>query len=71
MSALPAGSSEIDGLKEAAEIAADVSHMESGKPEQNAETLFRIRSAVVNCPVRFDSLLILIGTNRFTRYLLV
>ncbi|KAG0335231.1 hypothetical protein BG000_007681, partial [Podila horticola] len=54
VSALPAGSSEIDGLKEAAEIAADVSHMESGKPEQNAETLFRIRSAVVNCP---DSLI--------------
>ncbi|KAF9393501.1 hypothetical protein CPC16_001867 [Podila verticillata] len=54
ISALPAGSSEIDGLKEAAEIAADVSHMENGKPEQNAETLFRIRSAVANCP---DSLI--------------
>ncbi|KAF9377464.1 hypothetical protein CPB97_010185, partial [Podila verticillata] len=54
ISALPAGSSEIDGLKEAAKIAADVSHMERGKPEQNAETLFRIRSTVVNCP---DSLI--------------
>ncbi|KAF9326657.1 hypothetical protein BG006_009942 [Podila minutissima] len=54
VSALPPGSSEIDGLKEAAEIAADVSHMESGKPELNAETLFRIRSTVVNCP---DSLI--------------
>ncbi|KAG0074954.1 hypothetical protein BGZ93_001379, partial [Podila epicladia] len=54
VSALPAGSSEIDGLKEAAEIAADVSQMESNKPELNAETLFRIRSTVVNCP---DSLI--------------
>ncbi|KAG0027531.1 hypothetical protein BGZ81_005490 [Podila clonocystis] len=54
VSALPAGSSEVDGLKEAAEIAADVSQMESCKPELNAETLFRIRSTVVNCP---DSLI--------------
>ncbi|KAF9427939.1 hypothetical protein BGZ94_003799 [Podila epigama] len=54
VSALPASSPDIAGLKEAAEIAADVSHMEHGKPEQNAETLFNIRSAVVNCP---DSLI--------------
>ncbi|KAF9101191.1 hypothetical protein BGX27_011583 [Mortierella sp. AM989] len=47
-------SSDVDGLRDAAEIASQFAHMEKAKPEQRAEMLFNLRSIIENCP---DSLL--------------
>ncbi|KAG0207189.1 hypothetical protein BGX28_001527 [Mortierella sp. GBA30] len=47
-------SSEVDGIRQAAEIASEIAHMDKAKPEQNAEILFNIRNIIENCP---DSLL--------------
>lgn len=47
-------SPDVDGLRDAAEIASQIAHMEKAKPEQRAELLFNLRSMIDNCP---DSLL--------------
>ncbi|KAF9366556.1 hypothetical protein BGX34_001101 [Mortierella sp. NVP85] len=47
-------SPDVDGLRDAAEIASQIAHMEKAKPEQRAELLFNLRSIIENCP---DSLL--------------
>ncbi|KAG0359537.1 hypothetical protein BGZ54_009915 [Gamsiella multidivaricata] len=47
-------SSDVEGLREAAEIASQIAHMEKAKPEQKAEMLFNLRSTIESCP---DSLL--------------
>ncbi|KAF9350539.1 hypothetical protein BGX26_011291 [Mortierella sp. AD094] len=47
-------STDVEGLRDAAEIASQFAHMEKAKPEQRAEMLFNIRSIIENCP---DSLL--------------
>ncbi|KAF9970186.1 hypothetical protein BGZ65_011331, partial [Modicella reniformis] len=47
-------SPDVDGLREAAEMASQIAHMEKAKPEQKAELLFNLRSIIENCP---DSLL--------------
>ncbi|KAF9581154.1 hypothetical protein BGW38_001940 [Lunasporangiospora selenospora] len=52
VSGTPANSPEVEGLKEAAEMAALIAHMEKAGPEQTLELLFNLRSAVENCPDR-------------------
>ncbi|KAG0318287.1 hypothetical protein BGZ99_005780 [Dissophora globulifera] len=45
---------DVNGLRDAAELAAQIAYMEKAKPEQRAEILFNLRGIIENCP---DSLL--------------
>ncbi|KAG0308270.1 hypothetical protein BGZ98_008441 [Dissophora globulifera] len=47
-------SADVNGLRDAAELAARIAYMEKAKPEQRAEILFNLRGIIENCP---DSLL--------------
>ncbi|KAF9955791.1 hypothetical protein BGZ70_010117 [Mortierella alpina] len=43
-------SADVDGIRQAAEMASQIAHMTKAKPEQNAEVLFNIRNIIEHCP---------------------
>ncbi|KAF9938304.1 hypothetical protein BGZ67_000332 [Mortierella alpina] len=43
-------SADVEGIRQAAEMASQIAHMTKAKPEQNAEVLFNIRNIIEHCP---------------------